>query len=372
MARTLHENVNLSSHLKCLVALNENETILKDAIDAAQHVTLHVKCLLTSGEYSRVVDNKMSVGVFDMRDYFDGAKSIVLGREASFFDATRAKVFGLRNCACTVRNVSQKVFEDILMWTRLNRVIGVSELSLYTTHTDIEFNERLRKETDGYLKVYEYEMNVTKLCVINKFSNLTACAQRYEKFFMYGQHNFPNQVIMMNEILLNTKYKYEFVSNYDINEIIFPRNFPTMSFVSRLTAQNWMVPGDSKLCTKLQLENKVTELLKKLKEMDPNAAAFRFFNFFFLDETERSFDRIFSNDSASDDPEEIRLKSKIKSQADFEHFAKLKYTHDVADCLKEKCSSEEMRKSRSKFKAVMSRRVKRGAKLLFRTDCGTQ
>ena len=143
------------------------------------------------------------------------------------------------HCVHMLRHLNEKRFTHLIDWIRIQKSIGIAHIKIYL----IEWNEQLRRTVAAKFKdlvqVIDYKIDLTSICQLeinNKnfyknsrlYQQLYAnCEAAYYKHFNMSIDIVSNkhEQFQSNDCLLKFKYEYEFVSNYDIDEVIFPRRF---------------------------------------------------------------------------------------------------------------------------------------------------
>jgi hypothetical protein len=359
--------------LRCLIELNQRLAIIKPVIEILYLETLRVKCYLSEEEYRKVRDNRIFVAVFDTRDNFSDTLNVVHGREAAFYDHNTPKIKGLKNCACAVRNLSEQVYEDALVWTRLHKAIGVGELSIYTTDLASQYGARLAKAFPGYLTVHPYDMNVRRLCeryTATARSAVEKCVSRTRAFFEPGAFNYHHQELMMSHCLFVSKHKYQFLTSYDIDEIIFPRKFGKSFFASAAAAGNG---SRLRVCDrkhKLAYEPfHIYDYIQWLITIYGHSiTTFWFDNHIFLKKTDEAFRAILKRPRVVGfNYSSVRINGDIRP-TDVRHFELLKQANELTECLTERRLSRAMKSSATKWKSTFTCFYRSGGKSLHNTD----
>jgi hypothetical protein len=226
--------------LKCLIKINEELFILRNVHQMKQFDSLHVFCLITEEEYAEVTDNRVvTVGVFDTRDYNASESNIIFGKIPEFFDRNVPKEKAFMVCACASEYISDTFFEQIIMWAKINRLIGSKKRQVYTTDIHSLNFKRLKENYSELVEMHGYNQETRALCVKHNFTEVQRCFNKYRGFFEYRMFgmNWPHQTIRMNDCFLKAKYKYQFVSNLDLDEIVFPRRFSIKQYSVDVTSQ---------------------------------------------------------------------------------------------------------------------------------------
>jgi hypothetical protein len=126
-------------------------------------------------------------------------------------------------------------------WIDIMNKIKYAKIKLYLYNVDNSsknvINELQKKYSKGFIELINYDTSFEKLCQysIRKLNETpdskmyqflyTNCKTSFDKHFrmsdlmVYNSH----ERMISNECLQSFRYEYEFVTNYDFDEIIFPR-----------------------------------------------------------------------------------------------------------------------------------------------------
>ncbi len=144
-----------------------------------------------------------------------------------------------------LNNVDETRYSKIQNWLELQRTIGFEKIRFYCFNVSQKYRDLLEKSSNSFVEIVNYNTSVEYVCewpqmLLNsdpssklyQFLHIN-CLQAYQRHFfkitrssVYNSHERLNT----NDCLLKFKYEYEYVSNYDIDEIIFPRLFGTNYF----------------------------------------------------------------------------------------------------------------------------------------------
>jgi hypothetical protein len=117
---------------------------------------------------------------------------------------------------------------------------------------------------------------------------LDNCRSYVKVFFDAKNEKVVNshEIVCLNDCLMNFKYEYEFMTNYDFDEFIFPRKFKTDDYERY---DSFKCAENKRKIAKYNIYDYASELVSTY---GPNAASFLFEHFLFME----SFDRQFLND----------------------------------------------------------------------------
>jgi hypothetical protein len=361
-----------ATFIKFIIKLNSQTVIIKDI--TLTHVA---RCLLTNEEYANVVDNKIAVGLIDIREYQPskrGRNPRIYGRSPEFFDQNIPKLQAMLLCACSVRDIKDHVVEHIVTWARINKLFGVHKVQVYSVDNQSPGYHKLKHDFSDLLEVYGYEQNVTELCRIHNASNQTACVSKYGQFFYRGKTNFAHEDLLMKYCYLRSMYTYQYVSNLDHDELIMPRRFSIYDHQDNVA--NSLISKKENCDTiakNLTAENHIYNINEYLLSLQrahgERVSSFRFANFVFMTKVNDMFADMFANpNSTKFTYKDMRLKNPIQDRKDLEYFEQLKSNKNLTDCIYEKLLSKTLTGANQKYTNVIAKYMKMNQKCVFNTD----
>jgi hypothetical protein len=215
------------------------------------------------------------------------------------------------NCVHTLRDVNTDIkYKHLKNWLRINQLMGVGRIRLCIMTGDKSsepYENRLKDLVKlfgkDFIDVVEYESNPRRLC--DKLKNSTnklsdswrdLCVQTIENDFSHiGTHE--NTCDM--ECLHNYKHAYQYMTNYDVDEFIFPRRFSKNHFndlenIRDLKCDIYPLNDGTKKA--MYGNNMMHEYIQRLTGIYGNRVAyFHFQNYQVLNEHENLLDKISSN-----------------------------------------------------------------------------
>lgn len=153
----------------------------------------------------------------------------------------------------------------------------------------IEFRSLETKFND----VCKYLLKNVKLYPNNSFFNreLNFCTENYKKF-IDGYLNdlsieFAVNSVNMNDCLFNAKYEYDYLTNYDFDEFILPRKYPTSEYLTIKPELDSNCSNFINSSLKQDNKNIVIYANKLLAKYGKNSAFFEFSDFQLLEDVEQ-------------------------------------------------------------------------------------
>lgn len=149
------------------------------------------------------------------------------------------------HCLHMVRELDQIRLKRMLNWLEIQKRIGFRKIKMYFYRVSHKAEEVIRKKYNDLVEIVNYSFDEKHLCAYyyklhnaNISSNLSKdlldnCVKYLEVFFDGKLDDVVNshEKICLNDCLTNFKYQYEFMTNYDFDEFIFPRKFKTTDYV---------------------------------------------------------------------------------------------------------------------------------------------
>ncbi len=123
-------------------------------------------------------------------------------------------------------------------WIDMQKKFGIDYIQVYVEDIANDMVDRLSTKYEKFLNFVPHSRNYSAICGRFQIKQnkepksslflrlLKICNSTYEKIFLNTSFDsYIYELTNMNDCLLNYKYTYELLSNYDIDEIIFPRNY---------------------------------------------------------------------------------------------------------------------------------------------------
>lgn len=193
-----------------------------------------------------------------------------------------------------VHDLNDVRFARMKNWLTIQKNIGIDRVKFYFAQNYNHFKDILNKEFNEYVEIVDYRLDFDFICQFhielkrnNKYSPifdmlLNNCKTFYNIFFNTSITSMRNahEKLCTNDCLLNFKYEYEFTTNYDFDEFIFPRKFPSNNY----TYFNSQSTNDCKnSLTQFSFNYSMYEYAMRLTQTyGPNVGFFHFENVMFL------------------------------------------------------------------------------------------
>ena len=174
-------------------------------------------------------------------------KNLLLSfQSVNFYDERTTKKKSVAHCVHMVYDLNYVKIQRLRNWLNIQKRIGIDRIKLYFTRVKELVKFPLKQEFKDYIEIIDYKLDFNSICKFPLYLNRTSwnaknrvtleylyenCLNFYKyfnssKFTIFNAH----ETICTNDCLIDFKYKYEFTTNYDIDEIIFPRKLNTNDF----------------------------------------------------------------------------------------------------------------------------------------------
>lgn len=208
------------------------------------------------------------------------------------FDATRAKKKSFGHCVHMMYDVEGPTLNKLFDWIEIQSKIGVDRFRFYTFRVSDDSVLKIREKYSDSVEIIPYSLSRDVLCSFDGNLDPQVADYLYEnclKLFSIYFDNSRNGVfnahekVCTNDCLLRFKYDYEFTTNYDFDELIFPRKLATNDYDafadSNATSVNF---------------NLYEYALRLKQKFGQNIAVFRFEHVLFMhNDHERFLDQLF-------------------------------------------------------------------------------
>lgn len=196
--------------------------------------------------------NRIRVAITDIKELnklFNSAKYKAKEYLLSFhwtnaYDERVAKKKSVAHCVHTIYDLDGEEVNRLKSWLKIQKRIGIDRVKLYFSRVeDSTIKSKLLQEFGNYLEIVDYRLDFDYICKTpllhirssSIVDNITMnylyenCLNFYNQYFDGSKDYifYSNGKLSTNDCLLGFKYEYEFTTNYDIDEIIFPRKYNT-------------------------------------------------------------------------------------------------------------------------------------------------
>lgn len=179
----------------------------------------------------------------------NGPNEIIYQR-AVIIDSRIPKIKSVGHCVHGFRGldtIDSNKTNDVIYWIKAQKRIGIGEIRFYNWGINDDVINFLKKKFRSFVSFVDHRYIFDKFCGI--LTNDTEYQSLCQSAFDMLKSHYANERINTNDCYLNFKYKYEMFTNYDIDEIIFPRmhylsnlnNFETISCNNTCLTSNYNI-----------------------------------------------------------------------------------------------------------------------------------
>ena len=248
-------NYTIKERVKCIVILNQKilsifaikETLARPTF--GQRSIWKVRCELAPKDYYLSIIKKIRIAITDIQEFnklnnsdkFINKEMLLSFHIANFYDERVAKKKSVAHCVHTVRGLHKRKTNQLKNWLKIQKNIGIDRVKFYFTSVESSTKMELMQEFVGYIEIVDYRLDFDFICKYSLFLRRSSfnidtkaivylynnCLNFYRRYFDGTKFDIlnANEIICTNDCLLGFKYQYEFTTNYDIDEVIFPRKF---------------------------------------------------------------------------------------------------------------------------------------------------
>ena len=151
---------------------------------------------------------------------------------AKSIDSTSSKLQAITHCTHMLHGIERIKSNQTIKfenWINIQKKIGIHNIQFYVYKIN---NEVINYISNTFGNFVQHPTSYESICGwsrdrANRNSKLyytlhQICNSTYEKYFSNFLSGYHDR-ICMNDCYINYKYKYELLTNYDIDEVIFPR-----------------------------------------------------------------------------------------------------------------------------------------------------
>ena len=249
---------------KCLLNVKENiielssYEVLNIALMGIQFYPktfARIKCKLNIGNLTTTQIFTSKVAIIDSKYYsyfnerFNKSKNLITFQRPYYFNQSIPKKKQVVNCVHMVTNLEKNErLKKVSDWIDIMNKIKYAKIKLYLYNVDNTsknvLNELQKKYSKGFIELINYDTSFEKLCQYSvRKLNETPDSKMYQFLYSNCQNSFDkhfrmsdlmvynsHERMISNECLQSFRYEYEFVTNCDFDELIFPRIQDSESF----------------------------------------------------------------------------------------------------------------------------------------------
>ena len=172
--------------------------------------------------------------------FFDDLNRILVFHKPIVYDSRKPKKRAVAHCVHQVRGLNEeKTASNMISWLKLQKDIGIERVKLYFNHGYEDGIRVLKKfESEKFIELVDYRFDLETICKNQlKFQaskprsfgsnySLNLCKRIYSIYFESRWETFhTHEMTATNDCFTNFKYTHQYVTNYDFDELIFPRKW---------------------------------------------------------------------------------------------------------------------------------------------------
>jgi hypothetical protein len=209
-------------------------------IDNKTRYLWKIRCKLDSN-ISNSLNSDWEFTVVHMNDY-ELSLDFVEYQKPRTFDLTKPKKKAVAHCLHLMRCLNQQRLGQLLDWLSIQKLIGVDKIRMYFYDVDQNVETDIfHRHNKDFIQIVYYPTSFNKVCAkrIRDYDLQPAnpvykqllidCERTFDRHFNFsrGYTSNSHERINTNDCYTNFQYEYEYVTNYDFDEIIFPRSYDT-------------------------------------------------------------------------------------------------------------------------------------------------
>jgi hypothetical protein len=252
-----------------------------------------IKCEFEPKMQSNSKSVSISVAVIENKQSY--LNQSISFQKANIFYENIPKKRAVANCVHMVNINDDQKFNRLLNWIQIQKKLKFGIIVLYIFRLNEDYVKKLVNEFGTqYVRLVHYKTKYEDICQSlfkqEEQSNHAICKKAYDYYFNMSNDLIYNSHERMcsNDCFMHLKYEYEFTTNYDFDEFIFPRVYKP----------NYLKPFESSNCDKTghlnEKEYDIYEYTKSLKRyFGPFAACYQFEHVLFLNSYEPFINKLF-------------------------------------------------------------------------------
>jgi hypothetical protein len=207
-----------------------------------------IKCKFTNLQFE-----ESKVAIVDTNDFRGGEndsifrnplavipKNYIKFQTPTIYNAKNKKYQSVANCVHLVRGLKSIKMNRLLNWLELQFSIGYKHITFYFFEPNEDAKRAIEEiyPTDKVI-IIDYHTDIKQVCKyeiqkLRNYPNSTLfknlhdiCVKSYAKHFSMskGYTSNAHERMNTNDCYMHYKYEYEYVTNYDFDEFIFPRKY---------------------------------------------------------------------------------------------------------------------------------------------------
>ncbi|RNA02410.1 hypothetical protein BpHYR1_038321 [Brachionus plicatilis] len=187
--------------------------------------------------------DEILVALIDMRDFDQKnfEKKFVVYQKPIILNRNETKKKKIINCVHTINNLDFSKKLKLINWLDIQKKIGYEKIFLYFLDNPEDYFELLDKKFGSFIQIIGHEITENKICKwhkqkVNEFPQNPKYKTLLDSCLLSMKINFDirdlyikntHERLNSNDCLMKNHHEYQYISNYDFDEFIFPRSFET-------------------------------------------------------------------------------------------------------------------------------------------------
>ena len=197
------------------------------------------KCKIINN--SKIYDS-YKVAIINQFSFETVPKSLIKYQQATIYTDKIEKKAAIANCVHLVRDLEGNRFKNLLNWLELQFKIEMKQITLYFFKPNEQVKKYLvEKYPNKRVIIVDYKTSKNDICKYEMSLNLNStinrvlfdiCEKSFNKHFTMsrGYVLYGHERINDNDCFMHYKYEYEYVTNFDFDDLVFPRYYNTNDF----------------------------------------------------------------------------------------------------------------------------------------------
>lgn len=252
--RDIEDLKYLQSHLKCLFKWNGSELIFKEPYEIYEinfkrmprgpKSIWRIKCQLNLHEYEILDINNVFITLIDYK-YFDyhsnlyknSLNEIIMFHKPKLIEKLPQKKKQVAHCLHKVIDLDKNRFNMLLNWIYMQKEIGIAKIKLCLFDINPVQQSTMKEIFGDYIELVNHKTKLTQICNWQLAKSHQHANSRAYKFLVenckklayihFQMKHYPTfqhqQMICTQDCYSQYRNEFEYVTNYDFDELILPR-----------------------------------------------------------------------------------------------------------------------------------------------------
>jgi hypothetical protein len=165
------------------------------------------------------------------------------------YDISKSKKPAIVHCIHWLRDLNQVRLAQFLNWLSIQKQIGVDTVRVYSPNMNTETKDKIYEQfSKDFIQIVHYPVDYELVCAKHILNHQTQpnnalykqlhveCRNAFEQYFNLTRAYTSNahERINTNDCYTHFQHDYEYVTNYDVDELIMPRTHKTRDTTIRV------------------------------------------------------------------------------------------------------------------------------------------